>query len=72
MAHSKRPRRVNYSVNKKGPVSGGKVGKAITHYISLLKRTEIEGETLWLKNAFNIVEVKLKKYGINSNKLKNA
>jgi len=72
MAHSKRPRRLNYSVNKKGPVTGGKVWKAITHYLSLVKRTEIEWETKWLKNAFKIVMIKLKKYWINPNKLKNA
>jgi hypothetical protein len=72
MAHSKRPRRVNYSVNKKGPVSGWKVAKAITHYLNLLKRVEIEWENKWLDNAFKIVMVKLKKYGINPNKIKNA
>ena len=72
MAHSKRPRRLNYAVNKKGPVTWWKVGKAISHYISLLKRVEIEWETKWLKNAFKIVMAKLKKYWIDPNKIKNA
>ena len=72
MAHSKRPRRVNYSVNKKGPISGWKVGKAISHYTSLTNRVKIEWETKWLINAFKIVTVKLKKYWINPNKLQNA
>jgi len=69
MAHSKRPRRLNYSVNKKGPVSGWKVWKAISHYVNLVKRTKIEWETKWLKNAFSIVTAKLKRYWINPNKI---
>ena len=72
MAHSKRPRRVNYSVNKKGPISGWKVWSAISHYIALTNRVKIEWETKWLRNAFKIVTVKLKKYWINPNKLQNA
>ena len=69
MAHSKRPRRLNYSVNKKGPTTGWKVWKAISHYISLTNRVKIEWETKWLKNAFEIVMIKLKKYWINPNKI---
>jgi len=72
MAHSKRPRRLNYSVNKKGPVTGWKVAKAISHYISLTNRVKIEWETKWLSNAFKIVMVKLKKYWINPNTLNNG
>ena len=69
MAHSKRPRRLNYAVNKKWPISWWKVGSAISHYISLNKRVKIEWETKWLKNAFEKVIVKLKKYWINPNKI---
>ena len=65
MPANKRPRRLNYSVNKKGPVTGGKVGKAVSHYKALQKRLAFEGETKWLTNAMQIVLVKLKKYGIN-------
>ncbi len=65
MPANKRPRRLNYSVNKKGPVTGGKVGKAVSHYKSLQKRQAFEGETKWIINAMKIVLVKLKKYGIN-------
>ena len=65
MPANKRPRRLNYSVNKKGPVTGGKVGKTISHYKTLQKRLWFEGETKWLTNATKIVLVKLKKYGIN-------
>ncbi len=69
MPANKRPRRLNYSVNKKGPVTGGKVAKSISHYQKLQKRLAFEGETKWLKNAITIVMVKLKKYGINPNKI---
>ena len=40
MPANKRPRKVNYSVNKKGPKSGGKVGKAVAHYQKLQKRVQ--------------------------------
>ena len=69
MPANKRPRKVNYSVNKKWPKSGWKVAAAISHYQKLNKRIEIEGETKWLSNAFDIVMVKLKKYWINPNKI---
>ena len=69
MPANKRPRRVNYSVNKKWPVSWGKVAKSISHYQNLQKRLAFEGETKWLSNAITIVMVKLKKYGINPNKI---
>ncbi|NDK10087.1 hypothetical protein GW846_04865 [Candidatus Gracilibacteria bacterium] len=69
MPSNKRPRRLNYSVNKKGPVTGGKVAKAISHYQALTKRLAFEGETKWLNNAMTIVMLKLKKYGINTNKI---
>jgi hypothetical protein len=72
MPANKRPRRVNYAVNKKGPKSNGKVWNAITHYLKLKKRVEVEGETKWLQNAFKIVMVKLKKYWINPNNLQNG
>lgn len=69
MPANKRPRRLNYSVNKKGPVTGGKVAAAIAHYKKLQERVSFEGETKWLSNAISIVMVKLKKYGINPNKI---
>jgi len=69
MPANKRPRKVNYSVNKKWPKSGWKVWAAVSHYQKLKKRVEIEWETKWLSNAFDIVMVKLKKYWINPNKI---
>lgn len=69
MPANKRPRKVNYSVNKKGPKSWSKVGKAVVHYKKLLERVKIEWETKWLTNAMKIVMVKLKKYQININKI---
>jgi len=69
MPSNKRPRRLNYSVNKKWPVTGWKVAKAISHYQALKKRLAFEGETKWLQNAMAIVMIKLKKYGINPNKI---
>ncbi len=69
MPSNKRPRRLNYAVNKKGPVTGGKVAKSISHYKTLVKRLAFEGETKWLQNAVTIVMIKLKKYGININKI---
>jgi len=69
MPANKRPRRLNYAVNKKWPKSGSKVAKAIVHYKKLQKRISFEGETKWLKNAMQIVLVKLKKYSINLNKI---
>ncbi len=69
MPANKRPRRLNYAVNKKWPKSWGKVAKAVSHYKKLQKRIGFEGETKWLKNAIKIVLVKLKKYSINLNKI---
>ena len=69
MPANKRPRRVNYAVNKKWPKSGGKVAKAVSHYKKLQTRIGFEGETKWLSNAMKIVLIKLKKYSINLNKI---
>ncbi len=69
MPANKRPRKLNYSVNQKGPKTWGKVQGAIKHYVKLKKRVEIEGETKWLQNAFVNVLAKLKKYWINPNKI---
>ena len=69
MPANKRPRRLNYAVNKKWPKAWTKVAKAISHYKKLQKRVGVEGETKWLSNAFNVVVLKLKKYWINSDKI---
>jgi len=69
MPANKRPRRVNYAVNKKWPKTWSKVAKAVDHYKKLQKRINFEGETKWLKNAMQIVLKKLKKYSINLNKI---
>ncbi len=69
MPANKRPRRLNYAVNKKWPKSNGKVANAISHYVRLKNRVSIEWETKWLKNAFAIVLIKLKKYWINPNNI---
>lgn len=66
---NKRPRYLNYSVNKKGPKSGGKVANAIKHYKKLQARASFEGETLWIKNAMTFVLAKLRKYSVNLNKI---
>ena len=67
MPANKRPRRLNYAVNKKGPIWGSKVTKAIGHYKKLQERLAFEWETKWLQNAVAVVSVKLKKYGIKTN-----
>lgn len=69
MPANKRPRKLNYSVNKKWPKSWGKVGKAVAHYQKLQTRISFEWETKWLQNAMKIVTVKLNKYQINLNKI---
>jgi len=69
MSANKRPRKVNYSVNKKWPKSGSKVAKAVSHYKKLQQRIIFEGETKWLINAMKVVAVKLNKYSINLNKI---
>lgn len=69
MPKSKRPRRLNYAVNKKPTKSGGKVKSAVASYKTLQKRIEFEGETKWLLNAVKLVEKKLNKYKINLNKI---
>jgi hypothetical protein len=58
-----------YAVDRKGAKSGGKLGHAIKHYKSLLKRIEFEGNTLWLQNAMTKVLAKFKKYAINIAKI---
>ena len=69
MPVNKRPRSLNYWVNKKWPKTWKKVCKALNHYKKLQLRLEFEWETKWLKNAFEIVSKKLKKYQINLNKI---
>jgi hypothetical protein len=56
-------------VKRKGVYSGRKIKNAIKHYKNLEKRIAFEGETLWLKNAKEIVLAKFKKYSININKI---
>lgn len=58
-----------YSVKRKGVYSGGKIANAIKHYKNLQKRMAFEGETLWLKNAMEVVLAKFKKYSVNVNKI---
>ena len=69
MPANKRPRRLNYAVNKKGKITWGKVQKAIKAYKKLKLREEFEGKTKWLENAFRVSLAKLKKYWINPNKI---
>jgi hypothetical protein len=69
MPANKRPRRLNYAVNKKWPKTWSKVAKAIDHYKKLQKRIKFEWETKWLKNAMEVVLKKFKKYSINLNKI---
>lgn len=69
MPANKRPRKVNYSVNKKWPKTWSKVAKSIVHFKKLQERLKFEGETKWLTNAVKIVLVKFKKYWINPNKI---
>jgi len=66
---NKRPRRLNYSVNKKWAKGWKKVINAIKHYKKLQDRVRKEWETKWLANAFDIVSAKLKKYWINLNNI---
>ena len=66
---NKRPHKLVYSVNRKGAHSGRKIQNAIKHYKMLEKRIATEGETLWLKNAKEIVLKKFKKYSINIDKI---
>ena len=68
MPANKRPRTLNYGVNKKWPKSWKKVLKAISHYKKLQKRLDV-AETKWLSNAISIVKIKLKKYWINPNNI---
>ena len=69
MPANKRPRSLNYWVNKKWPKTWNKVAKALSHYKKLQTRLAFEWETKWLKNALEIVCKKLKKYQINLNKI---
>ena len=64
MSTSKRWRKFNYSVNNKRKKSNLKVFKTIKHYDKLKKRVDKEWDTKWLKNAFFVVEKKIKKYWI--------
>ena len=69
MPANKRPRRLNYAVNKKWPKTWEKVSNAIASYKKLQKRIEFEGETKWLINALKMNKAKLDKYQINLNKI---
>ena len=67
---SRRPRYLNYSVNKKSTKSWEKLKKAIKTYEKLLKREKREGETLWIRNAINFASARLKRYWINPDTIK--
>ena len=69
MPKNKRPRRLNYAVNKKPTKSWWKVNGAVASYKKLQQRIKFEGETKWLLNAMDVVKVKLNKYKINLNKI---
>ena len=69
MPANKRPRKLNYSVNQKWPKAWNKVAKAIKHFKILNAREKIEWKTKWIKNAFQIVLLKLKKYWIKPNNI---
>ena len=69
MAHSKRPRRLNYVVNKKRRIRGDKLKKAIKHFQKLISREKIEWTTLWLEKAKMFAMTRLKKYWINHNNI---
>jgi len=58
-----------YNPNKKKSVSWKKYEKTIKSYKKLLKRTEIEGETKWIKNEMLKLQAKFKKYGITEEML---
>jgi len=66
---NKRPRALNYYVNKKWAKSWNKIDNCIRHYKSLLIREGEEWDTKWLQNAKKIVLAKFKKYSINVNKI---
>ena len=66
---SRRPRRLNYAVNKIWAKSNKKVENSIKTHKKLLKRVEFEWETKWLKNALSISLNKLKKYGLSPEKI---
>jgi len=66
---SKRPRRLNYAVNKIAAKSWDKVSNSIKSYKKLLERVEFEWKTKWLENALKFTEAKLKKYWINKQKI---
>lgn len=69
MPKNKRPRRLNYAVNKKWPKAWEKVRNAVASYKKLQQRIEFEGETKWLLNALMLNKAKLEKYQINLNKI---
>lgn len=59
-----RRNRVHTTFHRANPKSHQKVSKAIKHYQKLQIRIKDEGETPWLKDAMERVNVKLKKYGV--------
>ncbi len=65
----KRPRRINYAVNKIAAKSGSKVSNSVLSYKKLIQRVEFEWNTKWLTNALEFAKAKLKKYWINPNKI---
>lgn len=63
---NKRPRRLNYVVNKRGAKSGDKLAKTLASYRRIQRRFALEGQTKWLVNALAIVEQKIDRYGLRS------
>ena len=57
-------KRFFYNLNIKRDKSGSKYKKLLNHLVLLAKKTEKEGETKWLSNAFQRAQVKISRYGI--------
>lgn len=60
-----------YKVNKKGPSNTSKMDASVKILKKLGERIKKEGHTKWLTNAVAKIELRMKKYGFDTAKLKN-
>lgn len=60
---------VLYKVNKKKVGNGKKMIESIKDFEKLLKRFEKRGTTKWLRNAYAIAAIRMKKYNVTVEKI---
>ena len=72
MGNVQKKKHIFYNLNRKKKRSGKKYKKVIDWYISLLKRQDKEGPTLWIQKTMPKAESRLRRYGVSAEQVHKA